>query len=270
MALKGTAMLLGRMFSTLKNAIFRLIRAIFLLFSTDCTKRLPEGPVLVLAPHPDDETLGCGAAIARFCAEGRKVRVIIVTDGRASARPALISPDELAEIRRKEVLKAMDVLGVAREEIVFWDYPDGETAMHADKLAGDVALHVQGFAPGVVFTASRFDKNPDHRALAAVVERLQSDGKIQCRVFQYPIWAGAFHWLWQTPCVLLYLLRSGRGWKIKTGAYLEKKRSALGMYASQFGNLTGETGRRKMTNGFAERFCNGWELFFESKGKRST
>lgn len=41
------------------------------------------GPVVIVAPHPDDETLGCGGLIARRAAEGRRIVVVVITDGRA-------------------------------------------------------------------------------------------------------------------------------------------------------------------------------------------
>ena len=55
---------------------------------------------LVLAPHPDDETLGVGALIARKRAAGTRVRVLVVTDGRGSHVSSVLDPDALAAVRR--------------------------------------------------------------------------------------------------------------------------------------------------------------------------
>lgn len=57
---------------------------------------------LVIAPHPDDETIGCGAAIARKRTAGTPVEVAVVTDGRHSHLSPLVSPTRLAELREAE------------------------------------------------------------------------------------------------------------------------------------------------------------------------
>src|SRR5947199_8996501 len=70
------------------------------------------GPILVVSPHPDDETLGCGGLIARHATAGCAVAVAMLTDGEASHRdhPTLDSR-VLASTRREEVRAAPAVLG---------------------------------------------------------------------------------------------------------------------------------------------------------------
>src|SRR3954468_23450678 len=58
--------------------------------------------VLVVAAHPDDETIGCAGAIAAHLRAGDEVEVLIVTDGRGS-RAGGLSPDEMARRRHIEV-----------------------------------------------------------------------------------------------------------------------------------------------------------------------
>ena len=65
--------------------------------------------VLVLAPHPDDEVFGCGAAIAMHVAEGSAVHVVIVTDGAYRTSKSALS--DYAQIRRKESIAAGHLLG---------------------------------------------------------------------------------------------------------------------------------------------------------------
>lgn len=90
--------------------------------------------VLVVAPHPDDEILGCAGAIQRAVAAGVEVRVALITNGDAS-EPALIfaeraprrTADEyrrLGEIRQQESLTALASLGVPEDHVYFLGYPN--------------------------------------------------------------------------------------------------------------------------------------------------
>src|SRR3954452_22419232 len=76
----------------------------------DVTERSASASCIVFAPHPDDETLGCGATIHRKRANGTTVHVVIASDGRRSQKPDLVSPDEMAGIRRQEAHDACTIL----------------------------------------------------------------------------------------------------------------------------------------------------------------
>jgi LmbE family N-acetylglucosaminyl deacetylase len=86
--------------------------------------------VIVFAPHPDDETCGCGGTIAKKIREGCEVLIVIMTDGRHALSEALgiysdPTPSELKEIRKEEVKKATRILGVPEENLLFLDFEDG-------------------------------------------------------------------------------------------------------------------------------------------------
>ncbi|MFD0389233.1 PIG-L deacetylase family protein [Tistrella bauzanensis] len=73
------------------------------------------GPVLVLTPHPDDESLGCGAAIAAASRRGVAVTVAVVTDGRGSHPDAPgFPPERLVALRLRELRKAVATLTGSR------------------------------------------------------------------------------------------------------------------------------------------------------------
>jgi LmbE family N-acetylglucosaminyl deacetylase len=85
----------------------------------------PVGPVLVIAPHPDDETLGCGGMIATRAAEGRRVVVVVLTDGRALFRRfGVTEPSEadVSAMRKAETLQAVEILGAQRSDVRFLDF----------------------------------------------------------------------------------------------------------------------------------------------------
>lgn len=138
--------------------------------------------VLVLAPHPDDETLAAGGLLQRALRAGAQVRVVLVTDGennpwaqRASERRLLIGAADRARFgacRRAESLAALDRLGVPRECVHFLAFPDqGLTdLLVADAARGCDALapHLLEWRPTVVAAPTAADLHPDHSALAVL------------------------------------------------------------------------------------------------------
>lgn len=90
--------------------------------------------VLVIAPHPDDESLAPGGLVSSALADGRQVKVVVVTAGDAYRRAALriakgkLNPSvyvELGGLRHKEVRAAVTALGVPAEDLLFLGYQDG-------------------------------------------------------------------------------------------------------------------------------------------------
>ena len=98
---------LGRVLSGGRSAARLLLIAV----ARDDTRAGFARSCLVVAPHPDDETLGCGGSIAARAANGQRVVVAILTDGEAAATMRASAPDELAALRREEALLAASRLG---------------------------------------------------------------------------------------------------------------------------------------------------------------
>src|ERR1700759_4483419 len=72
-----------------------------------------EGTCVILAPHPDDESLGCGGLIATCAAAGRPPLVVILTDGAGShPHSRMFPPDRLRACRAREVRTAVGMLGL--------------------------------------------------------------------------------------------------------------------------------------------------------------
>jgi hypothetical protein len=86
----------------------------------DLTEVIGAGNCLVLAPHPDDESLGCGGLIARCCIESRPPVVVILTDGSGSHPGSQdYPPQKLAALREQEVARATQALGLPTERLMF-------------------------------------------------------------------------------------------------------------------------------------------------------
>jgi LmbE family N-acetylglucosaminyl deacetylase len=149
---------------------------------------IPWGDVVVVAPHPDDETLGAGGLICAATASGRRVRVVVCTDGEAASEaPALGSR------RRDETMAAVDRLtGGGGRDVVFVGLPDGTLAHSTDAVA-DAVRPMLASDPLLVAPWSH-DGHPDHDAVGRACAALgASHGGIE--VWHYPIWA----WHWADP-----------------------------------------------------------------------
>jgi len=147
---------------------------------------------MVFAPHPDDETLGCGGTIARMTAAGVTVIVVVMTDGRCSHRQ-LMDEDALARLRAQEVVGACRRLGVDTRRLHLLGFPDDRLGAHHDEAVSRVVGILDQYRPADVFLPYRHDAQPDHEATTAIVEtalaaRATDRAAEQTRVYEYPVW----------------------------------------------------------------------------------
>jgi LmbE family N-acetylglucosaminyl deacetylase len=125
-----------------------------------------EGPVLVVAAHPDDEVLGCGGTIARLTAAGVPVHVQFFTDG-VSARLGAAHSDA-ADLRRQAAITSLGLLGVHAPE--FFKFPDNrlDTVALLD-LTQSLEQVLARVSPVTVLTHHAGDLNVDHRLVHEAV-----------------------------------------------------------------------------------------------------
>jgi LmbE family N-acetylglucosaminyl deacetylase len=148
--------------------------------------------LLLVAAHPDDETLGLGATTSALAQRGVSVQVVSVTDGEAAYSQDAGGRARLAETRRDELVAAAARLRQARP--IFLGIPDGEITANEDRLEVELEAILAECPPGTWCAATwRGDGHPDHeatgRAAAAASRGIPS-------VFlEYPIWM----WHWALP-----------------------------------------------------------------------
>jgi LmbE family N-acetylglucosaminyl deacetylase len=149
--------------------------------------------LLLVAPHPDDETLGFGATAATLQSRGVDVQVVSVSDG-GGAYPDL-SPLEgtwLERTRRSELLRATKCLGLKKP--ICLGLPDGGLCDHEIGLSDTLSALLSELRPGAWCAATwRGDGHPDHEALgrAAAVAAQRAGAKL----LEYPVWM----WHWARP-----------------------------------------------------------------------
>ena len=139
------------------------------------------GPLVVVAPHPDDETLGAGGLIATWREHGWPVTLIAVTDGEAAC-PEI---HDLAQVRRGERAQAMHVLGGSDIAVVELHLPDGGVAAEEDRLVELLAPYINGV--GWLVAPFEEDGHCDHDAVGRACALLAK--RTGVAFARYPVWA---------------------------------------------------------------------------------
>jgi LmbE family N-acetylglucosaminyl deacetylase len=223
--------------------------------------------MMVLPPHPDDETFGCGALVARARAAGSQVTIVVATDGRHSTRSMIFSPAELAALRSAELRAACAELGVPPADLVTLGWEDGGLAGRTSRLAARFGELIADRRPEIVLVPCARDEHPDHRAVHDAAVRAVAASAGPCLLVGYPIWAwaNAPWFLDAAPAAGLWWSArqlAGGGWlRVGCGPHLVAKRAAIAAYVSQTTNLTGEASWRRLSPEFVSLFLQPAEVF---------
>lgn len=209
--------------------------------------------IVVCAPHPDDEVLGCGGLLALAAASGVPCAVVSVTDGEACyPEHPQWTAERLRTARVSELHDALDVLGQGDCRVLRLAVPDGEVESHHDLIVDALNALLQ---PGdAVFVTASFDGHPDHEGCAAAARAAAE----QCgaRVFEYPVWAGDLNDAdvddAARDTVLLVL----------PPAIRERKAQAIRRFASQTGSADASIADPILPPHVCDRFLQGTERFF--------
>jgi len=178
--------------------------------SNDGNLSIQEGErIVVFAPHPDDEVIGCAGIIQECLAKNGEVYIVFLTNGdhnqfafKAYTKRITLSPTDyikLGEVRRKESIKADEILGVPTKNLIFLGYPDSGTltiwkdywnskkpftnsftrrnfvpypdnpsygeGYFPQSIEKDIQNILIRIKPSKIFVTHPADQNPDHRAL---------------------------------------------------------------------------------------------------------
>ena len=223
------------------------------------------GRTLVVAPHPDDESLGCGGALALLADAGQAVRVLFVSDGTGShPHSRTHPPDVLRRLREREACAALVALGLSAGHARFMRLPDTRVPTPSTpgfaKAAARCAALLEDFRPETVLLPWRRDPHGDHRATwhllkAATVGRPP-------RFLEYPIW------VWDLGAAADQPGPDVRGRRLEVGAVLPRKRAAIAAHRSQLTDLISDdpTAFRLTADNLAH-FDHPWEIYFEDNSE---
>jgi LmbE family N-acetylglucosaminyl deacetylase len=187
--------------------------------------------MVVLAPHPDDETLGCGGLLAAASARNLKPRVVFLTDGAASHADSPTWPKRrLVEVRKAEARAALAELGVEEECTLFLGWPD--SAPHpvgspAHQASVDELLRwFKPFAPKSLWAPWSQEQHCDHEAAADLADAVRRAALIPLRRMDFMVWG------WTSERLL-----SGHGgdlvWALPCGDHIDRRRRALSRHRTQ-------------------------------------
>lgn len=144
----------------------------------------PKGRVMVLAPHPDDEVIGCAGLIQRLVAEGRAPEIVIMTGGEGSHRGCCtVSADAIKANRSRLTSNAMELLGVAEEHIHRLNFPDGGINANHSEAAALAAL-ITGLKPDTILVPHWGEGWPDHTAVRDIACKLAP----RAEMWEYCVW----------------------------------------------------------------------------------
>jgi len=215
----------------------RILRWLTVRGARDATAFTAGRSALIVAPHPDDETLGCGALILRKRHNGTTVTLAVVTDGRHSHRSDSFSPGELAQLRRQELREAASRLALPEDSVRWLGIEDGTVAENEDSLVGQLVALLTELCPDELYATCADEPHPDHASVGRAARRAAHE-VAGVTLLEYPIW------LWNTwplrkgdriASTLAALTRMipGGCWKVGTGRYVDKKLFALQAHGSQ-------------------------------------
>jgi LmbE family N-acetylglucosaminyl deacetylase len=131
------------------------------------------GPVLAVFAHPDDAEISSGGALAKWCAAGREVHLLVLTNGDRGSSDPTLDRRELARIRAAETQAAGEVLGLASARVL--GVPDGELG-NTPEVRDEVVRSIRELRPTTVlscdptawFFENRYYNHSDHRTAGAV------------------------------------------------------------------------------------------------------
>jgi len=147
------------------------------------TSPLPEGPWVVFAPHPDDETFGMGGTLTLAARKSVGVTLVVLTDGSMGGEEA--GSDNIISIREKEVREISKRLHL--ESVLFWRQPDRNLTVSQDLINRATEL-IRKVKPATVFFPSPMELHPDHRAASNLVwEGLRNCPEFQGNAYAYEI-----------------------------------------------------------------------------------
>lgn len=227
--------------------------------------------IAVLAPHPDDETLGCGGTIAKKISEGFEVFIILVTDGRHAYSKGLgiesnPTPEELSQIRRQEFIKATSTLGVPETNLRFLDFEDGTLSKNEREVEIRIRGIMKELQPAEVYFPCEQDAHPDHQSLNRIVHHELLEIGLNCGAYEYSI-------MHKYARVGPTLERIASLWKrnmirVNVSEFLDVKKKAISEFKSEI-DAVARTRRGKGNSALqreVKHFLRKNEIFYVARG----
>ena len=224
-----------------------------------------KGVTVVIAPHPDDESLGCGGTIALLKKLGRPLKIIFVTDGSLSHPNSKKYPAPLLiKLREKEALSAAKILGVSRADCHFMRLLDGSLPdKNENGFDHAVTAVIKVLIPLNVETILlpwKNDPHKDHKACWQIVTEAINRIGISVNLLHY------FIWFWERGKLEKEIIKSVNWYKIDITSVLSLKLKAISAHRSQVTNLIDDDEHGFiLSDEVLDHFNDTFELFAKQK-----
>lgn len=219
---------------------------------------------VVVAPHPDDETLGCGGAIALLQQRSIPVHVLVMSDGTQSHPHSQSYPaDRLRAQREQETRAALKTLGIAAPKVTFFRWRDTAVPGLGDQnfaTAVDLCRQfLQCCQPSLLFVPWQLDQHCDHRATWEIVQQAISSWSQSPRQWVYSIWGDRAAGLPALP-------PGETGWRLDIHSVAAFKRRAVMAHQSQTTDLIDDDSSGfRLTPAMLNNLIQPWETYLEVK-----
>ena len=170
--------------------------------------------ILVLSPHPDDESIGCGGSICQHADAGHRIVSVFLTSGELGLKK--LSREAAWQIREAEAHAAAKILGIA--ETHFLRQPDWTLADAVEPATTALGPIVSSERPELIYVPHSAEWHPDHKAAGVVVRHALSLAGLAPEVRAYEVW---------TPLAQYDLV-------VDITALMPRKLQAIRAHASQF------------------------------------
>jgi LmbE family N-acetylglucosaminyl deacetylase len=241
------------------------------LRSSVISRRIPyreatNKPALIVAPHPDDETFGCGGLIKLKIAAGVRVRVVILTDGEAVGVGCCERPETVKKARQCEALDACQRLGVAADSVRWLHLPDGRLPQlgqpNFERATRALLAEIMLFQPGEVYCPHVHDGHSDHISSNQITHQALCLWAQPCALFYYPVW------MWYHASSGLKGRLDIRGaWRLDVSEVLSDKQSAMAAYLNAPKTSEGNPFCGRLPWSFLQVFRRSYEVYFQAAGR---
>jgi LmbE family N-acetylglucosaminyl deacetylase len=223
--------------------------------------------IVVFAPHPDDETFGCGGIVAKKISEEFEVFIVVLTDGRHAFSKVFginsdPSPEELIPIRKREEIEAASILGVPVSNLCFLGFEDGTLGKHEKEAEERILEILRKHPPAEVYFPFKRDYNPDHRAAHRIVRRCIQKLGLKPAKYQYSI----THWFSRVGPRIELLLDLNKNWivEVDVSEFLDQKKRAIEVFQSQIKIMLSR--QKRPVQEKSDQFLVARERFYIDKG----
>ncbi|HET9907818.1 MAG TPA: PIG-L deacetylase family protein [Anaerolineales bacterium] len=222
------------------------------------------GAVVIVAPHMDDEALGCGGLISKLPYKDF-IHIIYATDGMKSPAPIIsgrdkITPD-LGKNRMQESIAAMKVLGVPEQNLHFLCLPEAQLKNHLSALKNLLREKISSISPTHIFIPFRYDRHADHLAVNRAVTSDLGYYNSPVQLIEYFIY---YRWRLMPGRDIRRYIRSEFLFKLEIKDVAQQKRQALDCFTSQTTIYYSWQTRPILTSILLNEECQNPEIFLVS------